>query len=224
MIGRYQPSGVETEYEPGSRGRVLKNLLGIRSVREMQQVESDALLDAADRIFARVSEDERFTAADVCAMHRDWLGSIYAWAGEYRQVNITKDGFPFAAANLVPRLMMDFEAGPLRQHTPFRNPSDRFDEIPLGLATVHAELILIHPFREGNGRCARLLASLMSLQLGLPPLDFGGVQGRKKREYIAAVHAALGQDYQPMKRVFSGVINRTLRAYGDQGRSWSSLS
>ena len=41
-------------------------------------------------------------------------------------------------------------------------------------AAVHAEPILIHPFREGNGRCARLLATLMGLQAGLPALDFGG--------------------------------------------------
>jgi len=34
------------------------------------------------------------------------------------------------------------------------------------LAEVHAELILIHPFREGNGRLARLLALLMALQAG----------------------------------------------------------
>jgi fido (protein-threonine AMPylation protein) len=31
------------------------------------------------------------------------------------------------------------------------------------LAVVHAEFILIHPFREGNGRCGRLLAILMGL-------------------------------------------------------------
>jgi len=33
-------------------------------------------------------------------------------------------------------------------------------------AEVHTELVLIHPFREGNGRCSRILASIMALQAG----------------------------------------------------------
>jgi cell filamentation protein len=77
---------------------------------------------------------------------------------------------------------------------------------------VHTELILIHPFRDGNGRCARLLAMLMGLQAGLPALDFGGIRGAKKREYFAAVQAGLSRDYDPMTKVFSEVIARTLKS------------
>ena len=47
----------------------------------------------------------------------------------------------------------------------------------------------MHPFREGNGRLARLLALLMALQAGLPPLDFSPLTGRGKRAYIAGIHA-----------------------------------
>jgi cell filamentation protein, protein adenylyltransferase len=116
----------------------------------------------------------------------------------------------FAAANQVPRLMREFERGPLREHTPCR-----FDTVTAqatALAVVHAELILIHPFRDGNGRCSRLLAMLMGLQAELPALDFSGIRGAKKREYFAAVHAALSRDYEPMTKVFREVIARTLRS------------
>jgi len=50
------------------------------------------------------------------------------------------------------------------------------------------------------------------LQAGLPALDFGGIRGTKQREYIAAVQAALGRDYQPKPKVFREVIARTLRS------------
>src|SRR5258708_24203487 len=80
------------------------------------------------------------------------------------------------------------------------------------LAIVHAELILIHPFREGNGRCARLLAMLMGLQAGLPALEFGGVRGAKKRRYIAAVHSALDHHYAPMTAKFRDGITKTLKS------------
>lgn len=207
--GRYRAEGPEAQTEPGSRGRVLRNLVGVRSAREMAQRESEALLAATNRLIDETDLDHRFTADDIRAMHRMWLGEIYAWAGEYRQVNLAKGSFPFAAATLIPGLMRDFERGPLREFTPCRFTG--VHKQAQALAVVHAELILIHPFREGNGRGARLLAVLMGLQAGLPALDFGGIRGAEKRRYIAAIHSSLDHDYVPMTEVFGRVIARTLR-------------
>jgi cell filamentation protein len=174
----------------------------------MQQVESDALLAATERLIDTTAEDKRFTATEVRRMHREWLGLIYPWAGTYRSVNIAKAGFMFAAAPEIPRLMTDFSRRVLRSHTPGRAGS--LEAQAQALAVVHAELILIHPFRDGNGRLARLLSTLMALQMGLPPLDFGGVHGTEKRRYIEAIHASVGADYDPMKRVMRRVIQRSL--------------
>ena len=208
--GRYKAEGPEAEFEPGSRGRVLRNLVGVASVREMERAESEALLAATQAAIDDARIDQRFTADDILAMHRRWLGKIYVWAGDYRQVNISKGEFMFAAAGQVPRLMQEFERGPLREYTPCS--FETTDAQATALAVVHAELILIHPFREGNGRCARLLAMLMGLQAGLPTLDFGGIRGAKKKAYIAAVHAALDRNYAPMTAVFRSVITRTLKS------------
>jgi cell filamentation protein len=83
----------------------------------------------------------------------------------------------------------------------------------IGNSTIAgAEFILIHPFREGNERCGRLLAMLMGLQAGLPALDFGGIRGAKRRSYIAAVHSAMDRNYAPMTEVFLRIIQRTLRS------------
>ena len=62
----------------------------------MSLAESQALLLAQHQAVEMYSEDHRFTAADVCSLHRLWLGPIYAWAGEYRNVNIGKGGLQFA--------------------------------------------------------------------------------------------------------------------------------
>ena len=40
------------------------------------------------------------------------------------------------------------------------------------MARVQAELLLVHPFREGNGRLARWVSDLMSMQAGLPAVDY----------------------------------------------------
>lgn len=206
--GRYAVQGPEAEFEPGSRGRVLRNLLGIRSVREMERRETEALVIATQRLIDTTRLDQRFTANEVCGAHKLWLGDIYEWAGQYRSVNITKGTFPFAAASQLPRLMREFETGPLRKYTPCL--FNAAEEQASALAIVHAEFVLIHPFRDGNGRCARLLAVLMGLQAGLPVLDFTGIRGGERTRYIAAVHAALDRNYEPMTGVFRGVVARTL--------------
>jgi len=150
-----------------------------------------------------------FKEKDICQIHKAWLGKIYPWAGQYRQVNMTKDGFTFAASHVIVQLMQEFEKGPLRKFTPCQ--FNTREEIVQALAVVHAELVLIHPFREGNGRLARLVAILMGLQAQLPPLDFGGLTGRKRQEYFAAVRAGMKQDYAPMEKVFNSVVRRTLK-------------
>jgi cell filamentation protein len=77
--------------------------------------------------------------------------------------------------------------------------------------------VLIHPFREGNGRCARLLGWLMALQAGWPPLDFSPLSGRGKAVYFAAIQATLAREYAPLQRCFSRVLARTSSRAGGPG-------
>lgn len=208
--GKYKAEqSAEGQSEPGSRGRVLKNLLGVKHKRAMNQIEARELRCAIDELIQTFDQRHRFAERDIRRMHATWLGKIYVWAGKYRNVNLAKGNFPFAAAREVLRLMLEFERGPLKQFTPCRFTSH--DELAMALAVVHTEFILIHPFREGNGRIGRLLAVLMALQAGLPPLDFGGIKGRKRLEYFAAVRAGMDRNYEPMGKVFSDVIRRTLK-------------
>jgi len=210
---RYGVTGLaEAQSEPGSRGRVLKNLLGVKLKREMDRIEGREQVRTLEELTAIYDKDHRFTAADVCRMHQIWLGPIYSWAGQYRQVNLQKGDFPFAAGAQIPKLMAAFEQGPLRMYTPCR-PAPT-EKLPMALAVVHVELVLIHPFREGNGRVARLLAVLMGLQADLPPLFFDRLSGRKRQEYFAAVRAGMDRNYEPMAEMFSAVIRRTLQIHG----------
>jgi cell filamentation protein len=209
MSRKYEARGAETEFQPGSRGRVLRNLLGITSVRDMNEAESQALEIAQEAALDRYGQDHRFTAQDICALHRLWLAPIYSWAGDYRSVDISKGGFRFAHAPLITGLMNDLEKDALHRFTPCRPSTDR--EIAQAFAEVHAELILVHPFREGNGRLARLLTLLMALQAGLPPLDFTPLSGNAKRSYISSIHTAMSRDYEPLSAMFVRVIERSKR-------------
>lgn len=211
--GRYETSKLmEAQFEPGSRERVLKNLLRIKSKREMDRIEGQEQIRALAELIRLFDRNHRFTADDLRKIHKIWLGKIYAWAGEYRRVNLSKGDFPFAAARHISQLMEEFKNNSLRQFTPCH--FDSLNEAVKAIAIVHTELVLIHPFREGNGRVARLLSILMALQAELPPLDFGGLKGQKRNEYFSAVKAGLDKDYEPMEKVFNAVIRRTLRISG----------
>ena len=207
---RYDTSALpETQFEPGSRGRVLKNKLGIKLKREIDEAESVALKSAIDKVLRMYDERHRFISTDIRTMHKTWLGGLYAWVGEYRQVNISKGDFPFASSKQIPLLMGKFEKAILKKHTPCNFKS--LERITRALAEVHVELVLIHPFREGNGRVARILSTLMASQARLPILDFSDITGKKRREYFWAVNSGMDKDYKPMEEIFRRIIERSLK-------------
>lgn len=215
MVGsdRYSTSGLlEDQYMPGSDGRVLHNLRGIYTKQDMERLETELLFDLTDQLLDECDPQHRFTAQDIQTMHYKWLGTVYEWAGRYRQVMMSKGNFPFAAPAHIPALMTEFEREVLTKYTPCTFTTRQ--EVIIALALVHTELILIHPFREGNGRLARLLATLMALQAGLPLLDFSDFEQERREEYFAAVQQGVARNYQPMENVFSVVIARSLQNTG----------
>lgn len=208
---RYDASGLpEAQFEPGSNNHVLRNRLGITSKQMMDNTEAKALEKALNILVRKIDEDHPFTAEDLCYCHRIWLGEVYEWAGQYRQVNVSKDDFLFATAAHIPSLMTKFEQDVLGRWTPCRFPTRQ--DILRALAETHVELVLIHPFRDGNGRLARLLSTLMALQAGLPLLNFHRLTGERKRAYFGAIQAGMNKDYAPMEKVFDEIIAESLSA------------
>jgi cell filamentation protein len=205
------PKGPEAEFQPGSRRRVLRNRLAITSRRKIDEVEYRALVRVQEAYLKIITPKTRFTTALIRRMHRDWLGKIYPWAGQYRTVELQKGSFRWPPAHLVEQNMADLERRLLARHTPCL--SGALPDVASKIAEVHAELLLIHPFREGNGRLARWLAELMCLQAGFPIPDYGftGKGSRNRQEvYLAAVTRGYGQDYAALTNFFADAIRRRL--------------
>lgn len=202
---KYSTSGnIEAEYEVG--GRVLKNRLGIRSKKQMDRLEYEALLKTQDKYYHLVTPETRFTAKLICSIHKDFFGSLYPWAGKYRTVNVEKGGFKWPPAYLVAKNMADFEKDALSRHTPCQ--SGPMNKVAEALAIVHAELLLVHPFREGNGRLARLVTNLMALQAGHAPLDFGFKNPKNRRRYLEAVKQGYLGNHGLLKEMVEQAVKR----------------
>ncbi len=190
----YQPpEGAEAEAEPGSRGRVLRNNVGIGRKRGMDKVEYEAPLRAQEAALEELTPRTRFTTRLLCRMHGDWLNGIYKWAGLCRSVDVSKDGSTWPPA-----------------------PVPECAQRRAGVhAEVHAELLRIHPFREGNGRLARWLADLMALQARLSYPIYGFVgrgNGRQRARYLAAVKQGDLMRYDDLTGFFIEALERGLIA------------
>ena len=189
--------------------QIPKNKPGIADRCKLDEAEAEALKTAFDKLCGMFEATHRFTSADIGVIHKTWLEEIYEWAGQYRQVNVSKGDISFAAVKQIPQLMTVLEKGSLYRHTPCNFISA--DRVARALAEIHVELILIYPFPEGNGRTARILAALMASQAGLPILNFSDIAGRKKSGYFSAIHRGLYGDYKPMEEIFGQIILRSVK-------------
>ena len=108
--------------------------------------------------------------------------------------------------------MADFSATILRRYTPCR-PAP-LDDVARRLAKTHAELLLIHPFRDGNGRLARWLAQLMAMQARMP-IPVYGLIGRgsaaQRVLYLRAVKKGYLGDYDLLAGFFVDALRRGAR-------------
>jgi cell filamentation protein len=195
MNNRYQVLSSEGEFEPASDGLVLRNKVGITSVADMDELELSLLAQLYQEVLSHQLPIHSLRVTDLRNWHHWWLGNVYEWAGQDRSVNMSKGGFGFATVTQVPRLLQEFENNCLSRWTPCEGLA--LDDLSEAIAVTHVEFILIHPFREGNGRLSRLLADVMAVQAGHEPLDYSAWELRKD-DYISAIHAGLARNYSPM--------------------------
>lgn len=198
----------EEGYEPGSNDSVLKNFLGIINPEVIEQIEEQALVNVGLELVQLYNEKYKFLVEDICNIHELWLADIYPFAGKFRTVMMTKNGFPFANPELIPKLMSDLEQKYLKKYTPcFGFDNEKLAE---ALSVVHVELIIIHPFREGNGRVARLLANLMALQAGKDILNYTPIDRTVNlagyNNYIISIQEGFAGNYERVKRIFYELI------------------
>ncbi|WP_269500099.1 Fic/DOC family protein [Castellaniella sp. S9] len=194
-MSRYEVSGQQNTYQEGSEGEVLANKLGIVRRQDMDEAELILLRKLYFSVLREHPVKGPITVRLIREWHRRWLGNLYPWAGFERSVNMSKDGFPFAAADRIPGLLEEFERRHLSRYTPCTGMNRA--ALEEAIAVTHVEFILIHPFREGNGRLSRMMADVMAGQAGWGPLDYSSWEA-DRTGYIHAIQSGMAEDYAPM--------------------------
>jgi len=192
------------KYElPDSQKEVLPNLLGITSIEALGLSEFEGFLKAEIVFTEKLTKRTKFSVSYFLEVHKIALGHLYSFAGELRSVNMSKGGFLFAAAQYLPETMKQFESDILSK---LPDTYTNVDELIRDIAIVHGELLFIHPFREGNGRTARIIANLMSRKQGHEALRFELIDEKRFPEYVTAVQKSAEKDYTLMIELIQSIF------------------
>ena len=119
-------------------------------------------------------------------IHRHLFEDIYEFAGQLRTVNIAKGNFRFAPAIYLNEALKSIE----------KMPQSTFDEI----IEKYVEMNIAHPFREGNGRSARIWLDLILKSELKKVVDWSKVD---KDDYLLAMERSPVKDIEIKTLLFS---------------------
>lgn len=125
-------------------------------------------------------------------LHERMFGETWKWAGMYR---LTEKNIGVPVHEIRDRLMALF--GDVRYW--IENKTYAPDEIAV---RFHHRLVSIHPFPNGNGRHARLIADVLVMKLGNAAFTWGSAnlveEGAARTRYLEAIRAADNGEIQPL--------------------------
>ena len=123
---------------------MLENKLNVKNSAELAREEERISKQKAIALFEQdmLSDKEAGTLDTLMFIHRILFEDIYDFAGKLRTVNIAKGNFRFAHVMYLEQSLRAVEM----------MPQSTFDEI----VAKYVEMNICHPFREGNGRAARI--------------------------------------------------------------------
>ena len=156
---------------------VLKNKLNIRDNNLLKTAEEEITLIKQMELLKNPIKGN-FTKAHLMNIHKFIFEDLYSFAGKIRKEQISKADTLFYPPNLI-----DTELDKVFDKIKDKNmlKETEKDKVFDNLAYVMAELNVIHPFREGNGRSIREFIRLMAKRMGYN-LNWGNVEKEKLLE------------------------------------------
>ena len=145
-----------------SDSNVLKNKLNIRDNKLLKTAEEEITLIKQMELLKNPIKGN-FSKAHLMNIHKFIFEDIYSFAGQIRREQISKADTMFYPPNLIDR-ELDKVFAKIKEKNMLRETDE--EKVFDNLAYVMAELNIIHPFREGNGRSIREFIRLMAKRMG----------------------------------------------------------
>ncbi|MBE7052013.1 MAG: cell filamentation protein Fic [Ruminococcaceae bacterium] len=159
----------------------LENKLGIESsvdlACEEEKISKRKALEMFESGYLDTLRAGTFEALSL--IHKYLFDEIYDFAGNIREVNISKGSFRFAPLMYLRAALENID----------KMPQTTFDEI----VEKYVEMNIAHPFREGNGRATRIWLDLIfKKELGMV-VDWSLVD---KEDYLLAMERSPVKDIE----------------------------
>ncbi len=131
-----------------------------------------------------------FSYAWLLELHSEMFGQIWSWAGKIRTTEKTIGIAPEHIPMRLGGLCLDIESWP---------PNEQL----FNAVTIHHKAVLIHPFENGNGRWARLLANIWLRRAGHAIVEWPQAELEEnihplRCEYVEALRKADNYDLGPL--------------------------
>lgn len=156
----YSIDPISANCYPGTT--VLINKFDICDEETLSEVEG-TLTAAKSAQWLNAPERDTFDFEHYKAIHRFLFADLYDWAGQVRDVNISKKGTVFCPAEKISeqanRIFLH-----LKEHSFLCGLA--VDSFVVGLVDFYCSTNMLHPFREGNGRTQRVFLSQLAQNAG----------------------------------------------------------
>lgn len=175
--------------------------VSVQSREELNAFERENILEARAWALSprTLRRDDLLTEEFMCDLHRRMFGRVWRWAGRFR-TSKRNLGRPVQALAMDVRALLD-NARYWREHEtyPAIEAAVRF----------HHRLVVIHPWVNGNGRHARLMADILVATQGGAPLAWGRgadlvAPSDVRARYLSALRAADAGDFGPLLAFAAG--------------------
>ncbi len=160
---------------------------------ELDQLEQANIVEGLQWLKKQKKPDV-LTEGFTLELHKRLFGQVWKWAGSFRKTekNIGVDPIQMA---IQLRQLLDNARHWIEHET--------YSPVELA-ARFHHKLVLIHPFPNGNGRHARIMAdAILAKRLDAPAIDWAGgykleSMNERRDQYISALRAADKHDFSKL--------------------------
>lgn len=187
---------------------------GILPRSKVVVLEQQGIKKAQLYILKLAGKKTKITPTLICDIHKKGFGFIFPdWAGRFRIVDVTVGEFEPPHYSRIAELI-HILCGDLEERLKYLPPQEKekkfLAEVISLLAWFQHRFVWIHPFKDYNGRIARLLTNLLALNLGLPILVIKADTGRDRQRYIEAMKAADNHNYSKLENLLANALKESL--------------
>ena len=152
-----------SKYNKGNNDEYLlqNNLLGVDKQDDLTQAEALSFFVRNAEIEKGIYTIKGFSKRDFMAIHHHLFQDIYPFAGKFRDVNLSKGATVFCQFQF-----LDACADSLFKELKIEGNWKTVEIAAKRLAYFKAELNMLHPFREGNGRTIRIFLAAYAKEKG----------------------------------------------------------